>query len=163
MLKLDNYDVSILAVLQREGRITKQRLSEQVNLSQSPCHERVKRLEKNGLIKEYNAQVDLAKFAIHSTFFVTIVLERHQKSDFQIFENRIAQYEQVIECHALGGGLDYILKIIEKDISTYQLLMESILEARLGIAQYYTYIVTKSVFGPRGAPLAYLFDSSEKK
>lgn len=159
MLRLDKYDIAIMETLQREGRITKLRLSELVHLSQTPCHERIRRLEKHKLIREYNAQIDLAKVGRSSTFFVTVILESHREKDFQTFESNIERYEQVTECHALGGGIDYLLKVVERDVVSYQCLMENLLARRIGISRYYTHIVTKRIFGPRAAPLSYIFAS----
>ncbi|MFC3051865.1 Lrp/AsnC family transcriptional regulator [Kordiimonas pumila] len=152
--KLDRFDVAILEALQRDGRMTRVKLSEVVGLSPTPCHERVKRLEKDKYIKSYHAQVDINRFMKISLVYVTITLGSHRASDFTIFERNIKQYPEVLECHALGGGIDYILKVIAHNITDYQNFMEGLLESNIGINQYFTHFVTKPVKEYAGYPLS---------
>lgn len=159
MLKLDKFDIAILETLQKNGRITKLELSQRIGLSQTPCYSRIKRLEQHKLIQRYRAEVDLARVARFTTIFVTVVLERHQAADFQQFEREVKNHPQIVECHALGGGIDYLLKIVETDIEAYQELIESLLEAPARIGQYYTYVVTKSVVTDRGLPIGHLLET----
>ncbi|WP_366656430.1 Lrp/AsnC family transcriptional regulator [Fodinicurvata sp. EGI_FJ10296] len=150
---LDRLDVKILAALQREGRITKLALSQDVGLSPSACLERMKRLEDAGLVRGYMAELNPSRIARSATVFTEITLSRHGAADFQFFETRIQSIPEIVECHATGGGIDYILKLICRDIQHYQQLIDSLLEAEIGIGRYFTYVVTKPVKRYTGLPL----------
>ncbi|MDB6179330.1 Lrp/AsnC family transcriptional regulator [Paracoccus sp. Z330] len=144
-LRLDDRDIAILATLSREGRITKTELAARVNLSPTPCWERMKRLEKAGLIHGYRAQISLADLGPHVQVFVTVELESHRAESFQIFERTVARIGQVVGCWAIGGGYDYLLQIVATDVTTFQSLMDGLLESRAGVRRYFSYIVTKPV------------------
>lgn len=144
-MKLDRLDIRILGVLQREGRITKVRLAERIGLSPSPCMERLRRLEKAGYICGYRAEIDLAKLSAVATVFVEVTLKSHEAGDFELFERVIADCPWVSECYAIGGGVDYLLKMVTRDIGHYQSLMDDFLERDIGIAKYFTYVVTKPI------------------
>lgn len=152
MTRLDARDIAILTVLSRQGRITKTALAEQVGLSPTPCWERLKKLEKAGLIEGYRAEFNLRKIAPHVTVFMTAELADHTAASFRAFEKAIGSYDEVVACWALGGGFDYILQIIASDIEAYQNLVDQMLEARIGLARYFTYVVTKSVKGSGPPP-----------
>lgn len=155
--KLDRIDISILAHLQRNGRITNIELAEAVALSPSPCLKRVKRLEKNGYIISYNACIDLAKLGETSTIFTEVTLGDHYKSDFARFEKSIQTVEEVIECHLVSGGYDYLLKFLTRGVSHYQAVIEDILEQDIGVAKYFSYIVIKTPVQKLYYPLTKLF------
>lgn len=144
-MKLDALDLKILCALQADGRITKLKLAEAVNLSASACFERMRRLEQAGFIAGYHANVNLAKLLRTSFVFVEVTLKTHRAVDFQRFEQHIHSVPEVLECYAIGGGVDYILKIVATDIAHYQELVDALLEADVGIDRYFTYIVTKPV------------------
>lgn len=144
-IPLDNRDIAILSVLSREGRISKTELAQRVNLSATPCWQRLKRLEDAGLILGYHADVDLAKIGPNVTVFVMIELENHRAEDFQDFEHSMARYDDVTGCWALGGGYDYLLQVVTRDVGSYQALIDTMLAARIGLKRYFTYIVTKAV------------------
>jgi Lrp/AsnC family transcriptional regulator of ectoine degradation len=156
--RLDAIDLKILAVLQKQGRITKLALAEQVNLSPTPCWERLKRLEKAGIIRGYRAEIDLAKLGATTTVLVEVTLKQHRFEDFQVFERAMQQTEEVTECLATGGGIDYLLKVVTKDIDAYQRLMDDLLTAGIGIDRYFTYVVTRSVKELPQAPVSLFAD-----
>jgi DNA-binding Lrp family transcriptional regulator len=155
--KLDRIDINILAELQRNGRITNTDLADAVALSPSPCLARVKRLEKNGYIVSYNATVALEKLGETSTVFTEVTLEDHHMEDFARFERRIQTIDEVIECHLISGGYDYLLKFTTRGIVHYQQLMEDILVKDFGIAKYFSYVVLKSPVVKLHYPLSTLF------
>ncbi|WP_404386177.1 Lrp/AsnC family transcriptional regulator [Caenispirillum salinarum] len=144
-MKLDSLDLKILCALQADGRITKLKLAEAVNLSPSACFERMRRLEQQGLITGYHADVDLRKLLRASFIFVEVTLKTHRRVDFDRFEDHITAVPEVLECYAIGGGVDYILKMVAVDIAHYQEEIDALLEADIGIDRYFTYIVTKPV------------------
>ncbi|MBS8225613.1 Lrp/AsnC family transcriptional regulator [Vannielia litorea] len=143
--RLDDRDIAILATLSREGRIAKTELAARVNLSPTPCWERMKRLEKAGLIRGYRAEVDLDKLGPHVQVFVTVELESHRAESFQLFERTVARMDAVTGCWAIGGGYDYLMQVFAEDIAAFQSLMDGLLESRAGLRRYYSYIVTKPV------------------
>lgn len=145
MLKLDDRDVKILSILGREGRVSKAELAKRVNLSAAPAWERLKRLEDAGIIAFYRAEIALRKLAPHVTVFMAAELESHRAEDFQHFERALSPLDEVVACWAVGGGFDYILQIVTRDIDAYQRLVDYLLDARVGLARYFTYVVTKPV------------------
>ena len=161
-IKLDDRDIRILALLQQDGRITKSRLAEMVNLSPSPCWERLKRLEDAGLISGYHARVDIGVLAKCTSVLVEVSLKRHQLEDFERFEAHIQEIEEVTDCWATGGGVDYVLKVHARDVDAYQRLVDELLLADIGIDRYFTYIVTKKVKEAAPLPLAKLLGPSEE-
>ena len=156
--KLDRLDFRILAQLQRNGRITNVDLADAVGLSPSPCLSRVKRLEKAGYITGYGAHVALAKLGETLTVFTEITLKDHRTGDFSRFVQRARNVPEVVECHLVSGGYDYLVKFITRNVSQYQELIESILESDFGIEKYFSYIVLKSPIVKRYDPIEALFD-----
>ncbi|HVW58125.1 MAG TPA: Lrp/AsnC family transcriptional regulator [Rhizobiaceae bacterium] len=145
IFQLDSFDLAILQTLQENGRMTKVALAEAVHLSPSPCIERLKRLEKAGYITGYRAQVDLRRITPVTEIYVEATLTNHQAADFRRFEAAIMDIPEIIECAATGGGIDYVMKLVVRDIDAYQRLMDRLLEAGIGIDRYFGYIVTKPV------------------
>jgi len=144
-LRLDRYDIKILQILSKEGRITKSSLAEEINLSVSPCWERVKKLEEAGIIEGYGARINLDSLMKRSPVMLEISLKQHIAKTFEKFEATVKNCDEVVECYATGGGVDYILRIMCESIDQYQRIIDSWLIADLGIERYYTYIVTKTV------------------
>ena len=145
MTRLDPRDIAILKVLSKDGRISKTALAEQVGLSPTASWERLRKLEKAGLIESYRAEIALRKLGPHITVFVAAELTGHTAANFRAFEAAIAGYDEIISCWALGGGFDYLMQIVTRDIDAYQRLIDTLLDDRIGLARYYTYIVTKPV------------------
>lgn len=152
-MKLDRYDLAILRILARDGRMTKSRLAEEINLSISPAWERVKRLEESGVIRGYRADIDWVRAFKGSRVVVEVTLARHTAPDMRRFEERIAAAPEVVQCHATGGGVDYVMHVMSRDIDHYQRFIDSLLTDESGIEKYFTYIVTKVVKSmPEGLP-----------
>ncbi|MCV2869057.1 Lrp/AsnC family transcriptional regulator [Defluviimonas sp. WL0002] len=157
-MKLDDRDIQILRVLSTEGRITKAALAERIGLSPTPCWDRLKKLEKAGLIEGYRADISLKKLGPHVTVFVAAELADHTSASFRAFEDAVKRYDEIVACWALGGGFDYLLQIVTRDIDAYQRLIDEMLDARIGLARYFTYIVTKPVKGYGAPPFDVLLD-----
>ncbi|MFC3612617.1 Lrp/AsnC family transcriptional regulator [Lutimaribacter marinistellae] len=160
-MQLDDRDLAILRVLSSEGRITKSALADRIGLSPTPCWERLKKLESAGLIEGYGARIDLRKLAPHVTVFVAAELVDHTSGSFRAFEAAMQRYDEVVACWALGGGFDYLLQIVTRDIDAYQRLIDEMLDARIGLSRYFTYIVTKPVKGAGPPPLEILFGNGD--
>jgi DNA-binding Lrp family transcriptional regulator len=154
--KLDRIDINILAELQKGGRMTNSQLADRVGLSASPCLARVKRLEDAGYIKGYGALVDLAKLGSVQIVFASITLSDHRLGDFTKFERGIADFEEVIECHLVSGGFDYLMKFFVRSVTHYQEVIEKILLRNIGVNKYFSYIVIKSPVSKNFAPVKML-------
>ncbi len=115
-----------------------------MGLSPSPCLTRVKRLEDAGYISGYSAIINLAKLGAIQVIFTSVTLGDHRRNDFIRFEHGIREYEELVECHLVSGGFDYLLKFVVRGIPHYQAMMEQILEKNVGVSKYFSYIVIKS-------------------
>jgi len=152
--KLDRYDLNILAALQSNGRMTYQDIGELVGLSASPCLQRVKRLEQAGYIAGYGAWIDLHKLTSLTTVFTSVTLKSHAQADFLRFEAGIRPYTELVECHLVSGGFDYLLKFVTRSVAHYQRIVEEILAREIGVAKYFSYIVIKTPILQRYAPVS---------
>lgn len=152
-IKLDKIDIKILGELMKDGRISNVRLSELVGLSPSPCFQRVKRLETAGLITGYGTFLDLGKISQTLTVFTEFTLADHRRDNFSRFEQGIAKIPEVIECHLISGGYDYLVKFVAKNVVHYQEIIEDLLERNLEISKYFSYIVIKTSLQRHSLPL----------
>ncbi len=157
-LGLDAIDIRILSALQREGRITKLKLAERVGLSPTPCWERLRRLEAAGIIEGYHAQLALKKLTGFTAVLAEITLEQHTQAAFERFERAVMGVPEIVACWSTGGGVDYIVKFVTRDVDAYQTLIDRLLTAEIGIDRYVTYIVTKPVKESHELPLAHLLE-----
>lgn len=119
-VKLDDTDLKILRELQADGRITNVELSKRVEISAPPCLRRVRALEKAGLIKGYHAVVDGNALGFEVTVFAMVGLHSQAEADLRKFEALVTSWPEVRECHMLNGEIDFVLKIVARDLSTFQ-------------------------------------------
>lgn len=160
-MKLDAIDLRILEAIQENGRITKLALAEKAGLSPTPCWLRLRKLEKAGVISGYHARVAVRRVAPVASVMMEVTLANHRQADFERFERAVASTPEIVACWSVGGGVDYILKIMAADIDAYQRLVDSLLDRELGIDRYFTYIVTKTVKEETILPLATLLPASD--
>ena len=153
-LRLDAIDLKILDAVQRDGRITKLALAEQVGLSPTPCWVRLHRLEKAGIISGYHARVAIRTVLPVATVLLEVALGSHRQADFDRFERVVRDIPEIVACWSVGGGVDYVLKVMARDIDAYQRLIDGLLEREIGIDRYFTYIVTKTVKEETVLPVA---------
>ncbi len=152
--KLDAIDLRILSEVQRNARITNVRLAEKVGLSPSPCLQRLRRLERTGLIRRYEGILDLSRIATSVLVFTEITLADHRLEDFVRFERALAAVPEALECHMVSGGFDYLVKFAARHIGHYQEVIEELLAADIGISKYFSYIVIKTPLDPRPPDLS---------
>ncbi|RWD61532.1 MAG: Lrp/AsnC family transcriptional regulator [Mesorhizobium sp.] len=152
--KLDPIDLKILDAIQRDGRITKLALAEKVGLSPTPCWVRLRKLEKAGIVSGYHASIAMRAVAAVATVLMEVTLASHRQVDFDRFERVIRDIPEIVACWSVGGGVDYVLKVMARDIDAYQRLVDALLEREIGIDRYFTYIVTKTVKDERVLPMA---------
>ena len=122
-VKLDQTDVKILDILQKDSNITNAQLAQEIGLSPAPTLERVKKLENSGVIKSYHAVVSPASIGLGVSTFVMVSLKGHNKENIVRFTKAIAEIPEVVECHHVTGQADFILRIVSTDIPSYQNLM----------------------------------------
>jgi Lrp/AsnC family transcriptional regulator, leucine-responsive regulatory protein len=128
-LKLDPIDKKILEKLQANAKITNSQLAQEIGLSPAPTLERVRKLENMGLIKSYHAQIDTAKLGLGVSIFVQISLSSHKKNQIKSFVDKINKIPEVVECHHITGVGDFLLKVVTKDIASYQeLILEKLVD-----------------------------------
>ncbi|MDR6874044.1 DNA-binding Lrp family transcriptional regulator [Bosea sp. BE125] len=158
-VRLDRIDMKILVELQNNGRMTNVTLADAVGLSPSPCLLRVKRLEQAGFISGYGATINLQKLGETITVFTEITLADHTKEYFIRFETALRRVDEVVECHLVSGGYDYLVKFVTRGLTHYQSLIETLLDRNLGISKYFSYIVIKTPIQKSGYPLPVLFET----
>ncbi|MDF7659628.1 Lrp/AsnC family transcriptional regulator [Erwiniaceae bacterium L1_54_6] len=153
LMKLDRIDINILVQLQKDGRISNVNLADAVGLSPSPCLQRVKRLEQAGFITGYEAHINLTKITDSVTVFTEVTLSGHRREDFMKFESAVRDVDELMECHLITGGYDYLLRFITRSIEHYQEVIEKMLDEQIGIDKYFSYIVIKSPIMKSSVPL----------
>ncbi|KXG85413.1 Lrp/AsnC family transcriptional regulator [Agrobacterium bohemicum] len=156
-MKLDRIDIKILHELQKNGRITNVELAELVSLSPSPCLMRVKKLQAEGFITSYSAQINIVKLGQTLTVFTEVTLKNHRQIDFARFLAAVEKLDSVIECHLVSGGYDYLLKFVTASIGEYQATMERLIDLNIGVDKYFSFVVLKSPIVKPHIPLTSLF------
>lgn len=141
----DKLDLRILAALHRDGRMTKVELSEAVGLSASRCCERMKRLEKVGLIQGFRAQVDMTRIAPCSQFLVQVKILNYTYSRAQQFQATIERIDEIVSCQAVLGAYDYLMTVMASSVEHYQLVIERLQQLSLGDFDFVSYPVTKTI------------------
>lgn len=152
MRQLDRTDIAILDHLQGNGRCSNVELAKQVNLSPSPCLERVKRLEADGFIENYGAKLNAAKLNQAMSAFIQVTLDRTTGDVFDHFKEALVDIPQVAECHMVAGGFDYLVKLRFRDMEQYRVVLGQLVELP-GVAQTHTYVVIEDVKQDRGLHL----------
>ena len=145
MYKLDERDIQILSILQEEGRITKTALADRLNLSLTPSWDRLQRLEEEGIIESYGARLSSPFLKNFHLVITEVELESHKEGEFARFEDAIMGFDEVLSCWSVGGGLDYILKVLVKDVSDYQDFLKRLLKANIGLRRYFSYAVLDKI------------------
>jgi len=148
---LDRIDLTILKTLQSDGRISNVELAKKVNLSASPCLDRVKRLEKEGYIKRYGALLNANKLNYSMTAYIQVTLDRTTSDVFKLFKVEVVKIKEIVECNLVAGGYDYLLKIRFTNMEGYRLVLEKI-GGLPAISQTHTYMVTEHIKEDSGIP-----------
>lgn len=122
---LDAIDRRILRALQQDGRISVVELADRVGLSATPCKRRLQRLEESGLISGYAAQIDRKAAGFGITAFVSVQLERQDGGDVELFQNRVAQFEEVTTGMLMTGTQDFLLEVVVESLEAYEEFLQS--------------------------------------
>ncbi|MEJ1156880.1 Lrp/AsnC ligand binding domain-containing protein [Prosthecomicrobium sp. N25] len=150
---LDRIDRRILGILQADGRITTTELSERVGLSATAVSERLKRLTREGYILGYRARLDPAKLGRGLLVFVEVLLDRTSPDVFDAFAGAVARAPEVMECHMVAGGFDYLIKSRVRDMAAYRRFLADVILALPGVRETRTYAVMEEVKAADTLPL----------
>ncbi len=154
--KLDPIDRKILAELQTDGRMTNVELARRVGISAPPCLRRVRTLEEQGYIKGYHAAVDARALGFEVQVFAMVGLLSQAEADLNAFEDRCRNWSLVRECHMLNGEVDFILKCVAPDLSTFQRFLTEELTAAPNVASVKTSLVIRDAKDEPGVPFEVL-------
>ncbi len=151
--KLDSIDMRILSELQDNGRITNVELSRRAKITAPPCLRRMRALEKAGYIKGYHADLDSKMLGFEVTGFVFVGLNSQADADLKKFEEQVRSWPTVRECHMLSGEVDFLLKVVAKDLSAFQSFITDTLTAAKNVASVKSSLVIHPTKREPGVPL----------
>jgi len=143
--ELSRLDMRILQELQKEGRITYAELARRVGLTTSPCMERVKRMEKEGVIRGYTALLDPGVLHSNLVVFVQIRMTRQSQDVFAAFKHAAVALEEVQECYLVSGNFDYLIKARVNDMDAYRKFLGETLLSLPGVQESTSYVVMEEV------------------
>lgn len=151
-MRLDPIDRKILAELQADGRMTNVELAKRVGISAPPCLRRVRTLEEAGYIKGYHADVDARELGFEVQVFAMVGLASQAETDLTSFENRCRAWPLVRECHMLNGEVDFVLKCVAPDLSSFQRFLTGELLTTPNVASVKTSLVIRCAKDEPGVP-----------
>jgi DNA-binding Lrp family transcriptional regulator len=149
----DSVDRHILAELQADGRMTNVELSHRVGLTAPPCLRRVRSLEDDGVIAGYHAALDAARLGYAITVFAMVSLKSQAEDDLRAFETHVAALDPVRECHMLNGEIDFILKVVARDLQEFQHFLTTSLTTAPGVASVKTSLTIRRAKHLPGVPV----------
>lgn len=149
---MDAIDRKILAALQQDGRLTVTELAAQVGLSISPCHRRLRELERSGAIRGYRAVVDADALGLSFEALVFITMRQEDRETLIGFEEGVAGIPHVVQAQRLFGDPDYLLRIVTTDLAAYQRLQDERLSALPGVQRMTSTLVMKRIVQDRPLP-----------
>jgi Lrp/AsnC family transcriptional regulator, leucine-responsive regulatory protein len=150
---LDRTDLLLLAELQQSGRLTNAELAERVHLSPSASLRRVQRLERDGVIAGYRAEVDPERLGLGLQAFVRVQLREHDAASIAAFTGLVNAWDEVVACHALTGDMDYLLHVVVQDLEHFSRFLLDRLLNQAGVADVNSSFVLRTVKAFRGMPL----------
>ena len=153
MANLDSIDRRLLSELQDEGRVTNVELATRVGLTAPPCLRRVRALEELGVIRGYHADLDSSKLGFAITVFAMVSLKSQAEEALRQFEEAMRDLPEVRECHMLNGEIDFILKIVSKDLQSFQEFLTSKLTPAPNVASVKTSLTIRTAKQLPGVPL----------
>ena len=153
MEKLDRYDRAILMTLQENGRATNVELSARANLSAPQCYRRVQRLETEGIIRSYSANVEPASVGFGVVAYISISIDRGEFKHIRKFESVIRDFRQILECHTITGDFDYMLKVVARDLKSLSSFLTDQLMQVPGVASVRSMVCLEEVKRAVGLPV----------
>jgi len=152
-IKFDEIDLAILRELQGDGRMTNVELAQRVGLTAPPCLRRVRSLEEAGAIDGYHAELNGSALGYGITVFAMVSLKTQAESDLQAFEDYVGSLPQVRECYMLNGEIDFMLKIVARDLQTFQQFLTSQLTSAPNVASVKTSLTIRTSKDLPGFPI----------
>ncbi len=150
---IDDIDLQILGELQKDGRMTNVELARKVGLTAPPCLRRVRALEEAGAITSYHAVVDPAMLGYTITVFAMVSLKSQAEADLKAFQDHVAALPDVRECHMLNGEIDFILKVVARDLQSFQQFLTSKLTPAPNVVSVKTSLTIRTSKNLPGVPL----------
>lgn len=142
---VDKTDLRILEMLQHDSKVKMKDIAEANDMTITPVYERIKKLERNGIIEKYTIQVDPKHLGYHLVAYCSVTLKEHSQKNILLFEDGVQALQQVLECNHMSGSFDYLLKVVVKDMEDYQLFISNHLATLDNIGQVQSYFVMKSI------------------
>ncbi|MGE1316740.1 Lrp/AsnC family transcriptional regulator [Pseudomonas aeruginosa] len=152
-IPLDIYDQRILALLQEESSLSTADIAERIGLSQSPCWRRIQRLKEEGVIRKQVTLLDRKKIGLNTQVFAQIKLNVHGRKNLTDFAEAMHQFPEVLECHVLMGAVDFMLRIVTRDIESYERFFFEKLSAVPGIQEVNSIVALSEIKSTTTLPL----------
>lgn len=152
-IELSKIDLKILKLLQQNASLSTAEIAEKVGLSQSPCWRRISRLEQAGIIKNRVAVLDHSKLGMEVVVFVNVNLTAHGRQNLEDFEKEVKKFPEVLECYTVTGEMDYLLKIVTKDIQHYEAFLRNHLMTMPMIREMHSTIAVTEIKDTTQLPL----------
>lgn len=148
--KMDDTDKRILRLLQRNAKLTNKQIADLLQMTTTPVYERIKRLEREGIIRRYEAVLDRSKLGLQLIAFCNVSLKEHATAYIHRFEEDVQSIPEVVECYHIAGMYDYLLKVVIKDMESYQQFVSTKLAALENIGKVQSSFVMNEVKEPEG-------------
>lgn len=152
-ITLDEIDLKLLSQLQETGRKTNVELAKSVGLTAPPCLRRIRALEDSGVIQSYHANVDQSSLGYRITVFAMVSLKSQAEEDLRAFENHVKSIPDIRECHMLNGEIDFILKIVARDLQSFQELLTTQLTSAPNVVSIKTSLTIRTAKDKPGVPI----------
>lgn len=117
---LDKIDLKIIHLLQKDAKMKIKEIAHELGMTNTPIFDRIKKLENSGVITGYSATINKEKVGLYLVAFCSITLDKHNEANINQFEKEVGNLEEVIECYHIAGMVDYLLKVVSKDMTQYQ-------------------------------------------
>jgi DNA-binding Lrp family transcriptional regulator len=154
MSNLDRVDIGILARLQRDGRLTNAKLATELSLSETPCWRRLKRLEEEGYIESYQANLDRRKLGFGVMAFVQLSCVEHDEQTTRTFEDIIRHSDNVLSCHNTTGEADFLLQVVARDLDDYSRFVEQVLRKLPGVSAIRSNLLLREIKSSSRLPVS---------
>lgn len=142
---VDKTDLKILSILQEDSKAKMKDIAASIGMTITPVYERIKKLERNGILEKYTIHVNPKSLGYHLVAYCSVTLKEHSQKNLRLFEDGVQALQQVLECNHMSGSFDYLLKVVVKDMEEYQLFISNHLAALDNIGQVQSYFVMKSI------------------
>ena len=152
-ITLDAYDQRILALLQEDAGLSTAEIAERIGLSQSPCWRRIQRLKEEGVIRKQVTLLDRKRIGLHTQVFAQVKLNAHRRSNLTEFAEAMREFPEVLECHVLMGAVDFMLRIVTRDIEAYERFFFEKLSLVPGIQEVNSIVALSEIKSTTSLPL----------